>query len=546
MGNIQKEMVVVYHKGDFRRMHELQYQLLGSFEGRALSVKRVTSNKGGTTAGVDRLLWLTPHAKFQAIHELKEVVHTANSSYQANNIKRVWISKPNSTELRPLGIPTILDRTAQMLVLLAFDPIIEEISDRYSYGARLHRSPHDALLRLRQIINKPTSPKWVWDVDISKCFDNISHEFIESKIDPILCNTGKTLIKKWIKAGIVEKGAITYPSAGTPQGGVISPLLCNMTLNGIDELIRPDYPRIGTKMYKQLSGCWSIRFVDDIVMTSPNEIKIRNEYQPMLKEFLEVRGLQISNDKSKIINLEEDALEYLGWNLQFHRRLGKNLPSKNKSVLIIKPTTKAIKRVKLSMKLTFKSNMPLAGIINKQNPIIRGWTNYYRVSFHSQAVFAHLSKYQYILWWRWALRTHPLKSKTWIVNKYIYNNSRLKWQIGISKTSVLLNPVTVTSIKTAAMKTNLNPYVQKDYFVKRFKILDVEKFRKSVYVKHKYRCAACGEILGHDEPIELHHIIPKKDGGKYNLRNIVPLHRTCHLSVTYTTKSKWIRHLRKP
>jgi RNA-directed DNA polymerase len=156
--------------------------------------------------------------------------------------------------MRPLGISTIRDRALQALVLLAFDPIIEEKSDPFSYGARKFRSPHDAINRLRSILNKPNSPKFVLDVDIEKCFDNLSHEFIESEIEPILCTVGKNYIKKWLKAGIVDAGVITYPTKGVPQGGVISPALCNMSLNGVDKIVRPNLPKVGDKGYRKLKG----------------------------------------------------------------------------------------------------------------------------------------------------------------------------------------------------------------------------------------------------------------------------------------------------
>jgi RNA-directed DNA polymerase len=153
--------------------------------------------------------------------------------YKPRKIKRVWIPKPNTSDLKPLRITTIKDRALQALVLLSLDPIIEELSNQYSYGARKFRSPHDSILRLHSLLNKPNSPKWIYDLDISKCFDNISHKFIEKEIDPLLCKPGKVLIQKWIKAGIVEKGITTWPSKGVPQGGVIPPSLCNLTLNGI-------------------------------------------------------------------------------------------------------------------------------------------------------------------------------------------------------------------------------------------------------------------------------------------------------------------------
>lgn len=302
-------------------------------------------------------------------------------------------------------------------------------------------------------------------------------------------------------------------------------------------------PLIYTSEYRKLKGRWAVRYVDDIIMTSLTKELIETEYIPKLKHFLSERGLRISESKSKIINLNLESFRYLGWNIKLiERNLSKNRSSVNKSVLIIKPTSEAVKRIKMSIKQTFRANLPLKGIIRKLNPVTRGWTNYYRVSFHSQKQFAHLSNYIYLLWWRWALRTHPNRSKKWIHSKYIFKTSTHSWQIGIKSTMLILYPTNVKSIKTAAMKVNINPYVDKEYFEKRYKILDVEKFRKTIYIKHGYKCAACGELLGDTEQIDLHHIVPRSEGGKYTVSNILPLHKTCHESVTYA-KRQWFKNL---
>jgi RNA-directed DNA polymerase len=176
--------------------------------------------------------------------------------YKPGLVKRVWIPKPNSNKLRPLGLPIITDRALQTLVALVLDPVVEEISDKYSYGFRKFRSAIDAISRVRFLSDKIYSPKFILDVDIANCFDTLSHDFINKKLEPILCSMGKGFIKKWLKAGIVEKGVITYPKAGTPQGGAISPLLCNLCLNGIDEIVRPNMPQnMNSKEYKALKGC---------------------------------------------------------------------------------------------------------------------------------------------------------------------------------------------------------------------------------------------------------------------------------------------------
>jgi RNA-directed DNA polymerase len=264
-----------------------------------------------------------------------------------------------------------MDRALQTLISLLLDPVCEELSDKFSYGFRKHKSAHDAVSRVRFLCNKSYSPEWVLDVDIKNCFDNLSHEFIMKELKPILFGTGKSSIKKWLKTGIVEKRVITYPKSSTPQGGVISPILCNLCLNSVDNIVRPNNPKRNTKEYKAIRGCWSVRYADDIVIFSRTESQIINEYLPKLRAFLSVRGLKISKQKSKIINLKIESLNYLGWTFKsIPRNLKYNKTGVSKFVLLTKPSIKGIRRIKLKIKHYFKLNVPLSFIIIKLNPIL--------------------------------------------------------------------------------------------------------------------------------------------------------------------------------
>lgn len=545
--DMQLAMVEAYKEGNFRKLHKLQYKALMSFEFRAYSVRKTSSNEGSKTPGIDEILWNSPGRKFKAIEELRQVTNQPKR-YKPNLVKRVWIPKPNSNKTRPLGIPTMIDRATQTLVSLVLDPVVEEISDRYSYGFRKYKSAHDAVNRVRFLTDKSKSAKFVLDVDIENCFDDLSHKFIMKELDSLLCGVGKTFIKGWLKAGIVDKGIITQPKSGTPQGGVISPILCNLCLNGVDEIVRPNNPKHNTREYKALTGCWSVRYADNILLFSRTETQIVEEYLPKLKKFLKARGLTISKQKSKIINLEKEELKYLGWTFRLvDRNLKYNKTGLNTSVLLTEPSKKGIRRIKLKIKSYFRLNAPLGFIIKKLNPIIRGWVNYYRISFASAKVFSKLSGYILKLFFRWAKRRHPLRNRKWIIRNYIFTTPAHSWQIGIwgkeKKTSILLlSPQTIPTIKIPAVKTDINPYYDKEYFEKRHKVLTLKTFRKMIYAKHKYKCAACGEIIDGIEQVELHRIIPGKDGGKYTLKNTVPLHKTCHESVTFAT-IPWFKHL---
>jgi RNA-directed DNA polymerase len=243
----QAKIVEAYKEGNLTKLHSIQYKSMMSFEFRAYATRKVTTNEGRNTPGVDKILWNNPRLKFKAISILR-LVMTHPKKYKPNLIKRVWIPKPDSDKLRPLGIPTMIDKATQTLISLVLDPVAEELSDKYSYGLRKNKSAHDAVARVRYLSDKWYSPIWVLDLDIKNCFDTLSHDFIIQTIKPILPKISKSFIEKWLKAGIIEKNVITYPKAGTPQGSVISPILCNLCLNGIDEIIRPGMPLVCLKI----------------------------------------------------------------------------------------------------------------------------------------------------------------------------------------------------------------------------------------------------------------------------------------------------------
>jgi RNA-directed DNA polymerase len=229
------------------------------------------------------------------------------------------------------------------------------------------------------------------------------------------------------------------------------------------------------------------------------------------------------------------------------RNLYYNKSGLNEFVLMTRPTPESIRRIKLKIKTHFKLNVPLSVIIRKLNPITRSWANYYRISSESMKVFNKLHGYILKLFFKWTRRNHPRKSKHWIVRNYIFTIQKHKWQIGVKNLNglpiVLISPKTLPILKVNAVRTDINPYLDKDnYFPKRHKVHVIREFRRKVYIKHKYKCAACGGLLNDSERVELHRLLPGKDGGKYTLKNTVPLHKTCHESVTFA-KEQWFRHL---
>jgi RNA-directed DNA polymerase len=543
--NIQYAMVVAYRNGNMKETYRLQKKLIMSFEGRALAVRKVTSNEGGRTPGIDNITWNNPYLKYNAIIELRKILLTKFTEYKAHRIKRVWIPKPSSTTLRPLGIPTIRDRALQMLVLLSLDPIIEEVSDLHSYGSRKYRGAHDAILRKRHILDKKTSPMWIWDVDLEKCFDTISHEFIETKLKEFLCPFARKYVCKWLKAEIIENGNVIKPICGIPQGGVISPILCNITLNGLEHVIRQGVTSHKSTKGKLLTGVWITRYVDDFIVTSRSKEFLETNIIPKVKEFLHERNLKISESKSKIIHLKESSFEFLGWNISLNKRLlSKNQHSEKKTVLLIKPTTSSIKRIKLKLNRVYKTQQQsFLYLIRKLNPILRVWSNYYRISYHSQREFSKLNNYVFGMTLQWLKRKHPTKSMKWIYKKYIFkdNKNSRSWRFSLSNNNTILVDITLINIlKLKRLKSGVNPYFNENYYEKYPRIIVSENFREQIYKKYKFKCVACNKSLYGDEQIDLHHLNPKKSGGKYSLENIVPLHQTCHVGITHARK-QWFK-----
>lgn len=209
--NLQKSLVVAYKNNDKKLLFSLQEKLMMSFEGRALAVRRIVSNSGRNTPGLDKIVWKGPSAKYQAIKQLREILVQKSGCYKVGPVSRIWIPKNYSDDLRPLGIPNMIDRSLQALVLLCLDPIVEEMSDSYSFGFRKYRSTGNAIQRIRTILDKPTGPKWIWDVDIEKCFDRISHEFIEKKNKFLNLSKSQEICLKMVKSSYHRKRNKIFP-----------------------------------------------------------------------------------------------------------------------------------------------------------------------------------------------------------------------------------------------------------------------------------------------------------------------------------------------
>ncbi len=376
---------------------------------KTLAVKRVTENSGKRTPGVDGVMWKTPTHKFRAALSL------VRKGYKALPLRRLFILKKNGKK-RPLGIPTMKDRAFQALHLLALEPVSETLADKGSYGFRQKRSCHDAIERCYIHLSRKDSATWVMEGDIKGCFDHINHQWLEQNIP-----MDKKILQQWLNAGFIENSQLFPTTEGTPQGGIISPTLANMTLDGLEACIdkafgitiRPDGCRKNNHFKIHL-----IRYADDFIVTASEKEILENKVKPLIEEFLFLRGLQLSQEKTSITHITQ-GFNFLGQNIRMYSR-GK---------LLIRPTKVAIKSVKEKLKgiIVKHRGSQAAILIRNLNPVITGWANYHR-HICSKKTFYKLDR---ILWrniWNWARRRHNNLGYRKIVSLYFMSCGNRKWQ----------------------------------------------------------------------------------------------------------------------
>jgi RNA-directed DNA polymerase len=384
-------------EGDFGRVKALQWILTHSWHAKMWAVRRVTTNKGAKTPGVDGVTWRTGKKKVAAAMALKR------HGYSPQPLRRIYIPKSNG-KLRPLGIPTMHDRAMQALLALALEPVAEVLADKNSYGFRQRRSTADAVSQLFIALGKKSSAQWVLDADIKACFDRISHDWLIANI-PMDTKT----LRAWLKAGFVDQYTFHHTDAGTPQGGIISPILANMALDGLEEKIHQAVPRKGAKVNL-------VRYADDFVITAATRELLEDTILPVVVEFLATRGLAISPEKTHTVHIEQ-GFDFLGFNVR-----------KYDGRLSIRPAKKNVLSFMRSIREFIRSQVgaPTAGLLARLNAKIRGWGNYYRHVISSKT-FSRLDWQIAQALTRWIRRRHK-KSKTWNWRrKHYYRQIQNTW-----------------------------------------------------------------------------------------------------------------------
>jgi len=405
---LQARIVKATAEGRWGKVKNLQRILTHSFSAKAIAVKRVTENRGKKTAGVDGETWNTPESKAKAIDSLKR------RGYKSSPLRRVEIPKKDGKK-RKLGIPTMKDRAMQALYLLALEPVAETTGDLNSYGFRPERATADARDQGFLTLAKEDRPQWILEADIKGCFDNISHEWLLENI-PL----DRKVLGEWLKAGVIYNGEFTQTETGTPQGGIISPTLANLALDGLEKVINQNFKRqrywADGKRKSKNPRVNFIRYADDFIITGNSKELLENEVKPLVESFLKERGLELSPEKTKVTHIDE-GFNFLGWNFR-----------KYDSKLLIKPSKNSIKNVLGKVKgiLNSNKNAKTENVINLLNPVITGWANYHKGTV-AKETFSYVDHQIWIKTWQWAVRRHPNKGKIWIKEKYFKSVGNQNW-----------------------------------------------------------------------------------------------------------------------
>ena len=523
--DLRQQIYRASEQGNHKKLRSLQRLMLKSRANAELSVRQVTQiNEGRKTPGVDGRVALKPDERTQLLEEI-----TQDQAWKARPAKRVYIPKANGKQ-RPLGIPTIADRVRQAMVKNALEPEWEARFEPLSYGFRPGRSCHDAIGRIFRIARHNSKKTWIVDADIKGAFDNIDHQALLDKLKGF---PARELIKQWLKAGVMDKGVFADTDKGTPQGGVISPLLANIALTGMEQAIGVEY--IENRHHTTIRGNRAlVRYADDFVIFTDSKEDAKAALQE-IAHWLKGRGLEISEEKTQIRHIA-DGFDFLGFNIRQYPEGGAD-----KVKTLIKPSKDGVKRFKDRLRVEWQNfiGMPAHVIWTRLNPVLRGWGNYYS-HVVSQDTFEQLDYFIYRRTWRWLKRTHPKKSRRWLIDHYYGSFGQWRtnhWVFGDTKTGFHLMQLQWIPIERHVLVRHGhspdNPN-QRKYWSKREK----RKLKRLPTPRHKKLaqtqqglCPLCQDWLYTGEQLQIHHKIPKSKGGTDELTNLALIHTTCHQQV---------------
>jgi RNA-directed DNA polymerase len=469
--------------GDLQKVRRLQALMLRSRSNALVSVRRVTErNAGRLTAGVDGEVVLTPTAKAELVSRIQH----PREPFKALPVRRVYIPKPGSKKQRPLGIPVLIDRCHQARVLNALEPEWEARFEPKSYGFRPGRGCHDAIAAIYQLA-KGKSPRrlWVLDADLAGAFDRIGHDHLMRMLGSF---PARGMIRQWLKAGVVENGRLSRTEEGTPQGGVISPVLLNIALHGMETAAGARY---GADGYARKGSPVLIRYADDFVVHCHSKQEAL-EVKARLAAWLAPRGLTFNEDKTRVVSLSE-GYDFLGFNVRRYRQKP-----------LIKPGQLAVRRIRRRLRDELRSlrGSNAQAVIKRLNPIIRGWAAYYRTQV-SAVAFGKLDHYLWRLTWKWATFSHANKPTSWVIARYFgkFNKARQdRWVFGDRSSGAFMHRFAWTNIvRHPIVKHAASPDdpALVDYWAwrRRKATLPINRTALWLHRQQNGRCAICKTML---------------------------------------------------
>lgn len=519
---LQARIVKATQEGRWGKVKALQRLLTHSFSGKARAVRRVTENQGRRTPGVDGQLWRRPEDKATAIGALRQ------RHYHPQPLRRISIPKKNGKK-RPLGIPTMHDRALQALYLLALDPIAETTGDPNSYGFRRERSTADAIEQGFTVLAQRHRAQWIREGDIKACFDRISHDWLMAHV-PL----DKTILRKWLKAGFMEQHVLHQTEEGTPQGGIISPVLANLALDGLERRLKEHFQQ-ATKRERKAAKVSMVRYADDFIVTGSSKELLEREIKPIIEHFLRERGLELSQEKTCITHIE-DGFDFLGQNVR-----------KYKGKLLIKPANKNVQALLNKVRGMVKANkQATAGnLIFQLNPIIKGWAFYHR-HIVSKRTFTEVDSAIFMVIRQWIRRRHRMQSLQWMREKYYTSVGDDQWVFTGAITGRDGKPRTVRLFKAGRVKVErhtkiqgaANPYdpAWEMYFEERSGVKterDLKGGRKlfALWKEQQGLCPICNQLITSLTKWHKHHLVRWGEGGSDHRDNLVLLHPNCHRQV---------------
>lgn len=515
--NLRQRIYKASRQGDLKKVRSLQKLMLRSYSNRLIAVRKVTQvNAGKYTPGTDKLVVKTPERRAWLVDWLANY-----QPWKAKPARRVYIPKA-SGKLRPLGIPSIVDRAIQAMVKNALEPYWEARFEPHSYGYRPGRSCHDAITMIFFSLRNGKKT-WIVDADIEGAFDNIDHDHLLNTIGNF---PARELIRQWLKAGYVDRNVFHETEKGTPQGGVISPLLANIALDGMEKHLT----ELGNRRRV-------VRYADDFVVLCES---YRDAGRALIElgYWLKERGLEYSAEKTRIVQVT-DGFDFLGFNVRLYDLTPQRPRETKKWKLLIKPSDDSVQRIKVKLRVEWRKAVgrKLSDQIPRFNRIIRGWANYHRAVV-SKRIFQALDAWMWNRAWRYTGRRHKDKSKWWRSLKYFgkFNPKRNDhWVFGDKQTGTYVWKFSwVNIVRHIMVKGTASPDDQelRDYWERRItakaKGLPVRK--QTITEAQDHRCPLCGEDLDNDELLEVHHV----NGDKYDNRvvNLRIVHLYCHQQIT--------------